>query len=56
MLIPVLEELAGWDPTRIRRFFEANGFALREWDKVQTDTLKIYPAVQPAVAAARGVV
>ena len=56
VLIPVLEELAGWDSTLIRRFFEANGFALHAWDKVQTDTLKIYPAVQPAVAAARWVV
>jgi hypothetical protein len=56
VLIPVLEELAGWDPTHIRRFFEANGFALREWDKVQTDTLMICPVVQPATAAAGGMV
>jgi 2-hydroxy-3-keto-5-methylthiopentenyl-1-phosphate phosphatase len=56
VLIPVLEELAGWDSTRIRRFFETNGFALQAWDKVQTDTLKIYPVVQPAAAAASGVV
>jgi len=54
VLIPVLEELAGWDTTRIRRFFEANGFTLQAWDKVQTDTLKIYPVVQPAAAAAQG--
>jgi len=54
VLIPVLEELAGWDSTRIRRFFEANGFTLQAWDKVQTDTLKIYPVVQPAAAAAQG--
>ena len=51
VLIPVLEELAGWDPTRIRRFFEANGFALQAWDKVQTDTLKIYPVAQAAATA-----
>jgi 2-hydroxy-3-keto-5-methylthiopentenyl-1-phosphate phosphatase len=56
VLIPVLEELAGWEPNRIRRFFEANGFALRQWDKVQTDTLKICSVTQPAAAAARGVV
>jgi HAD superfamily phosphoserine phosphatase-like hydrolase len=56
VLIPVLEELAGWDSTRIRRFFEANGFALREWDKVQTDTLMICPVAQPAAAAAGGMV
>jgi len=41
VLVPVLETIAGWRPSRIREFFEANGFVLREWDKVQTDTLTI---------------
>ena len=41
VLVPVLETIAGWSPTRIREFFEAHGFALREWEKVQTDSLTI---------------
>lgn len=52
VLIPVLEEIAGWDSTRIRRFFEGHGFALRDWDKVQTDTLTICPAAPPKATAA----
>jgi len=39
VLVPVLEDLLGWNSTRIRLFFEAQGFAVREWDKVRTDSL-----------------
>jgi HAD superfamily phosphoserine phosphatase-like hydrolase len=49
VLVPVLESVIGWNSTRIREFFEAHGFALREWDKTQTDTLTICPL--PAAAA-----
>src|SRR5438445_13274782 len=31
VLIPMLEEVVGWDSARIRLFFESNGFSLREW-------------------------
>ena len=56
VLIPVLEEIAGWNTTRIRRFFEGHGFALRDWEKVQTDTLTICPAAPPLAASAGEVV
>jgi HAD superfamily phosphoserine phosphatase-like hydrolase len=56
VLIPVLEEIAGWNTTRIRRFFEGHGFALRDWEKVQTDTLTICPAAPQLTAAAGEVV
>lgn len=52
VLIPILEEVAGWDSIRIRAFFTANGFALQEWNKVRTDTLTIAeygPAAVPIV-------
>lgn len=39
--IPILEEIAGWDPARIRALFEAQGFLIQEWDKVRTDWLTI---------------
>ena len=41
VLIPILEDIAGWDTVRIRRLFESHGFVLREWDKVRTDSLTI---------------
>ena len=43
VLVPVLEDIAGWNAMRIRDFFEQHGFALREWEKVQTDSLTICP-------------
>jgi HAD superfamily phosphoserine phosphatase-like hydrolase len=51
VLVPILEEIADWNSTRIRSLFEAHGFVLREWDKVQTDTLTICRTAAPAAAA-----
>lgn len=50
VLVPVLEEIAGWDTGRIRAFFEAHGFVLQEWTKVRTDTLTIAGVNQPEPA------
>src|SRR3954469_17737345 len=44
VLIPILEDIAGWDRVKIRDTFEAKGFVIQEWDKVQTDMLTIIPA------------
>src|SRR6266852_4603735 len=41
VLVPVLEDILGWNSLRIRAFFEAHGFVLSEWDKVRTDSLTI---------------
>jgi phosphoserine phosphatase len=41
VLIPVLEEIAGYDPQGIRALFEANGLVIHEWDRVRTDWLTI---------------
>ena len=41
IMVPLLEELAGWDPQRIRGLFASHGFALHEWEKVRTDSLTI---------------
>ena len=55
VLIPVLEDIVGWNSTRIRSFFEAHGFVLRDWEKVRTDSLTIgQPRSGAAAAAARG--
>ena len=42
--VPILELLLGWDRTRIRDFFKAQGFLIQEWDKVRTDWLTIRQA------------
>jgi len=45
VLAPILEEIAGWQRARIRRFFEANGMLIQEWERVRTDCLTVRPAV-----------
>jgi HAD superfamily phosphoserine phosphatase-like hydrolase len=49
ILIPITEEILGWKTAEIRAFFERHGFILREWEKVQTDTLSIVSLAQEAV-------
>ncbi len=39
--VPIMEEVLEWKSVKIRAFFEANGFAMREWDKVRTDTISL---------------
>ena len=51
VLVPVLEDIVGWSPARIRTFFEAHGFFLREWDKVRTDSLTICRSGAPFAEA-----
>ena len=41
VLVPMLEEIAEWDSTRIRALFDAHGFVLQDWQKVRTDSLTI---------------
>jgi 2-hydroxy-3-keto-5-methylthiopentenyl-1-phosphate phosphatase len=51
VLIPILEDIAGWDTIAIRRLFEAHGLVLREWDKVRTDSLTIHNVAAAEAAA-----
>ena len=55
VLIPVLEDVLGWNSARIRTFFAAHGFALREWEKVRTDTITLVAAAPEAAAQAAAV-
>jgi len=43
ILIPILDDVVGWDTASIRSVFEAKGFLIQQWDKVQTDLLTIIP-------------
>ena len=54
VIVPILEEIVGWNSTRIRAYFEAHGFVLRDWDKVRTDSLTIGHA-QPRSSLGSGI-
>ena len=41
VMVPIMEEIAGWDAVKIRALFEAHGFVLQDWEKVRTDSLTI---------------
>jgi 2-hydroxy-3-keto-5-methylthiopentenyl-1-phosphate phosphatase len=41
VLIPILEEIVGWERAQIRAFLETQGFVIQEWDKVATDVVTI---------------
>ena len=51
VLVPILEEIVGWNSAQIRALFETHGFFLREWDKARTDSLTICRTAMPAAAA-----
>jgi len=49
VLVPILEDILGWDAPRIRELFSSFGLTLQEWDKVRTDWLTFHePLVPPA--------
>jgi 2-hydroxy-3-keto-5-methylthiopentenyl-1-phosphate phosphatase len=50
VLVPILEEIVGWRAARIRAFFEENGFLVRDWDKVRTDSLTLSGTAAAQVA------
>lgn len=52
VLVPVLEEIVRLDRGRIRSLFDANGFQIQGWDKVQTDRLLIRDSGTSAVLQA----
>jgi phosphoserine phosphatase len=41
VLVPILEEIAGFGPSQIRSLFESHGLVIQEWDRVRTDWLTI---------------
>lgn len=41
VLVPILEDILGWGPARIRALFESEGLLIHEWDKVRTDRVTI---------------
>ncbi len=46
VLVPILEEIAGWNRPHIRSFFEEQGLLIQGWDKVQADWLTFRPSAK----------
>jgi HAD superfamily phosphoserine phosphatase-like hydrolase len=51
VVVPILEEIVGLSRAGIRRVFDANGFQIQDWDKVQTDRLVIRDVVPDAFSS-----
>ena len=51
VLVPVLEDILGYDRMRIRRLFEQQGVLIQEWDRVRTDWLTIGQSPRPALTS-----
>ena len=41
VVVPILEQIAGWQRPKIRQLFESYGFLIQEWDTVRTDWLTL---------------
>ncbi len=41
VLVPILEDIAGYSPDEVRAFFEHHGLLIQDWDRVRTDWLTI---------------
>jgi phosphoserine phosphatase len=52
MLVPILEDVAGWEQPEIHEFFEGNGFLVREWARARTDWLTLRSAKNDRADAA----
>ena len=47
VLVPILQDIAGWNSMQIRSFFTSRGLVLQDWDRVRTDWLTIRSAGPP---------
>ena len=50
VLVPILEDIAGYSPGEVRAFFEHHGLLIQDWDRVRTDWLTIRTAAPAAPA------
>lgn len=53
VLIPILEDICGWDASRIRQFCEAQDLLVHEWAKMRTDWLTLRRSRAEAGAGGR---
>lgn len=46
VLVPIFEDILGYDRKRIRSLFEQRGVIIQEWDRVRTDWLTLRPDLE----------
>jgi 2-hydroxy-3-keto-5-methylthiopentenyl-1-phosphate phosphatase len=51
VLVPVLEDIFGWNSTKIRAFYESHGLTLQEWNKIRTDSITLCRTAPPSYSA-----
>jgi phosphoserine phosphatase len=52
IVVPILEQIAGWRSAQIRELFETHGLTLSEWEKARTDRVTVHDASQGPTADA----
>jgi phosphoserine phosphatase len=55
VLVPIVEEIAGYEPSQVRLLFEQHGLVIQEWERVRTDWVTIRqpaPADEPSLHVA----
>jgi HAD superfamily phosphoserine phosphatase-like hydrolase len=55
VIIPILEEIVGWNVQQIRAFFAERGYQIQEWEKVHTDKLTLRPLASAVRESAAGI-
>jgi phosphoserine phosphatase len=41
VMVPILDQVLGWNSGRIRSLFESNGLTLHEWERARTDRITV---------------
>jgi phosphoserine phosphatase len=52
IVVPILEQLAGWTSPQIRELFESHGLSLHGWEKARTDRVTVHQALLGATSDA----
>ena len=47
IVLPLLEDMLGWKPARIRALFAQHGLALQEWERSHTDRVTLRDDATP---------
>jgi len=51
VMVPILDQVLGWNAGDIRSLFESNGLTLHEWEKARTDRVTVRSVPGAAVSA-----
>ena len=43
VMVPILDQVLGWNSAEIRALFESNGLTLHEWERARTDRITVRP-------------